>query len=134
MMETKNKALLLFDGDCGLCSYAVRLILRFEKSNHLMFASLQSEYAKMLLQSFEMKEGNLDSVVLIENNQIYIKSKALIRVTRYLKFPLKGCVIFKVFPTIMLDWVYDLIAKNRHRLFKRKCLVIEDAMSDRFVK
>ena len=134
MTETKNKPLLLFDGDCGLCSNAVRFILRFEKGNHLMFSSLQSEYAKILLQSFEMMDGNIDSVVFIEKNQVYIKSKALIQVSKYLKFPLNGCVIFKVFPTVVLDWIYDFIAKNRHRLFKRKCLVIENTMSDRFVK
>ncbi len=122
---------MFYDGDCGLCSFAVRFILKYEKASNLTFARLQSDVAGRLLPG-ELT-GELDSVVLMENKQLYIKSNALVRISNYLKFPYNLLTVLKLIPRPMRDWLYDLVARNRHRLFKQSCLLMNEEIANRFV-
>lgn len=133
MSEMDIKPILLYDGECGLCSFAVQFILRYEKDKRLKFATLQSDWAKNILQNSANVPANLDSVVLLQNNTFYIKSRALTRLAPYLKFPLNLLSIFKIIPPFMADPMYDWVARNRQRFFKPRCVIISKEQSDRFV-
>jgi len=54
------KSYFLYDGECGACTYAVRFLLHFSKSNEFYFSSLNSEFSmikRMKGQSiFEVKQ------------------------------------------------------------------------------
>jgi len=132
MEEITKQSIVFYDGTCGLCHNAVRFILRFEKSSVLLFTSLESEFAQMM-----RKKGILttkdNSVVLIENGKEYTKSCAAMQISKYLKFPFNGFVIFKIVPTILLNSIYDWVANNRFRFFKQSCWLPNKRYLSRFI-
>ena len=63
-----------------------------------------------------------DSIVVYDENenQVYLKSKAIIKVLSLLRYPWKfGAFLLKSLPIQLTDMIYDFVAKIRHRLFKK---------------
>ncbi len=112
--------LLIYDGDCGLCHWAVGfLIKRLNKERaQIRFISSTSEAGVYLLTKFNFDPQNLDSLVMYDGEQLLLRSKAVakaLRDCRYL-WPLVGRVV-SVFPG--RDYFYDKVAQNRHKLIKK---------------
>ena len=113
--------IVLFDGICNLCNASVRFITRHDKNNTIQFASLQSETAKQLLLKMNINAQKIDSIIFISNEKMFIKSDAAIEIAKLLHgFP-SLLKYFQFIPRPIRDFVYDLIAKNRYRLFGKSC-------------
>lgn len=113
--------IVLFDGICNLCNASVRFITRHDKNNTIQFASLQSETAKELLLKMNIDSQKIDSIIFISNEKMFIKSDATIEIAKRLHgFP-RLLKYFQFIPRSIRDFVYDLIAKNRYRLFGKTC-------------
>ncbi len=108
----KDKAILLFDGNCGLCNRSVKLILRKEKNHDLFFCALQSDIGKEILKHFEL-EDNADTMVLIKNGKAYLRSGAALRVTGYMKGLWPLMMGFLIIPAFLRNDVYDYVAAQR---------------------
>ena len=115
----KGKTILLYDGVCNLCHGAVRFILRHEEKPQIMFCALQSTEGEELLKEFE-RPKDLDSMILLEDNQIYWYSDAALRISRYLKFPWNLIWHFRWVPRSLRNFVYKSIAKSRYTVFGKK--------------
>ncbi|WP_143525216.1 thiol-disulfide oxidoreductase DCC family protein, partial [Labilibacter marinus] len=85
MYQNTAKTILFYDGDCGLCNRAVVFVLKHEQNPEIQFASLQSTFAKSLLQAKAPQLQNIDSIILYTDNQFLIKSKAVILLSKHLK-------------------------------------------------
>ena len=116
-----NRDILLLDGDCGLCHrLAVFMDKRLSKGKEIKYRPIESDEAQEIISSFTKKQQEADSVYLIRNGKTYIRSAAGIRTLLYLKwyyamwFP-----IFWIIPLPLRDVGYRIIAKYRHRFFKR---------------
>lgn len=129
----KKQPILLFDGECGFCNKSVQFFLKREKNKKMHFAALQSEVGKQLRAYFEIDE-KVDSIVLIKEYSAYIKSCAALRLTIYMKGAWPLMMIFVIIPPFMRNWVYDLIAKNRMKLFGRveSCELLPKDDKERF--
>ena len=113
--------IVLFDGICNLCNASVRFITRHDKNNTIQFASLQSETAKEILSQLNIDSQKIDSIIFISNEKMFIKSGAAIEIVKLLHgFP-RLLKYFQFIPRPIRDFVYDLIAKNRYRLFGKSC-------------
>ncbi|MCB0507706.1 MAG: thiol-disulfide oxidoreductase DCC family protein [Bacteroidetes bacterium] len=127
--------LVLFDGVCNFCASSVQFIIKHDASNSLKFASLQSSIGQQLLAHYKMS-NNLDGVVFIENNQAYFKSKAAFQIAKYFGGIWRLLLIFKILPTFITDFVYDIIAKNRYKWFGKKesCMLPSPEIRSRFLE
>jgi hypothetical protein len=115
--------IVLFDGICNLCNASVRFITKHDKKSKIQFASLQSEKAKELLKNSAFNNENLNSIVFIADQKIFLKSDAAIEIAKMLDgFP-NYLKYFQFIPRAIRDIVYDLIAKNRYRLFGKSCAI-----------
>ena len=113
--------IVLFDGICNLCNASVRFITRHDRNSRIAFASLQSETAKQLLLKMNINAQQIDSIIFISNENMFIKSDAAIEIAKLLHgFP-RLLKYFQFIPRPIRDFVYDLIAKNRYRLFGKSC-------------
>jgi len=60
--------------------------------------------------------------VYIKDNLVCLKSRAVLKICRQLKFPYNLLHVFAILPTFLLDFAYDFIAKRRLKLTpKKKC-------------
>ena len=115
-----NYSVILFDGVCNLCNGAVDFILRRDKGDHFRFASLQSKQAEVLLKEFEYCNHDFDTFILIQNNKIYTRSNAALRVVKKLGYPWKILYVFILIPRPLRDSIYKFVAKNRYRWFGKR--------------
>ena len=132
----KDKYIVLFDGVCNLCHKAVQVILKSDKSNKFVFASLQSEIGIKLLNERQINPETTDSIVLIKPGEAYfIKSDAALEIAKDLKGLYPVLSLCSVLPVKFRDLIYDLIAKNRYKLFGKKkvCPLPDPSTKDKFL-
>lgn len=129
----KKQPILLIDGDCVLCNNSVNYLLQREKEPKLSFATLKSETGKAIIDYFEIPE-NVDSMVLVKNYSVHIKSCAALRLTLYMKGLWPILVVFVVIPPFLRNLVYDFIAKRRYTKFGKthNCALIDEKYRSRF--
>jgi predicted DCC family thiol-disulfide oxidoreductase YuxK len=108
---------VLFDGVCKLCNGSVNFILNRDSKGQLKLAPLQSEYGLRVLASQGKNSDALDSMFLLEGAQLFEKSTAIIRISKYLNGAWPLCMIFLLIPRFIRDFIYDVIANNRYRWF-----------------
>ena len=126
---------LLFDGVCNLCNGVVQFIIPRDPAGRIRFAPLQSETGKALLSGHGLPPGQLDSVVLVEDGEVYRKSAAAIRLAELLGWPYRLAAVGKLLPEAVRDALYDLVAEYRYDVFGRKdrCMIPDEDVSDRFL-
>lgn len=132
----ENHSVLLFDGVCNLCNNAVKFIIRHDKKNQFLFASIQSDAAKKLLLHHNYKNNNLDSLLLLEQGKMFDKSQAVLVICRHLGFPWKLFLPLGFLPGSWLDSLYDFVARNRYRWFgkKKDCTLELPEHKNRFIQ
>ncbi|MCS6832078.1 MAG: thiol-disulfide oxidoreductase DCC family protein [Flammeovirgaceae bacterium] len=128
-------AIILFDGVCNLCNSSVNFIIERDKKRRYKFASLQSETGRKLLEKMGLPSNKLDSIVLIEDETVYFKSTAALKIASQLDGFWKIFGIFRLVPRPLRDAAYDLIAKNRYRWFGKKasCRIPTPELKTRFL-
>ena len=128
--------LVLFDGVCNLCESSVQFIIRHDSKVRFRFASLQSAYAQQLLKERGLQTKNFDSIVLVQNNQLYQRSDAALRIARLLSHGWSVLYVFIVVPRFIRDAVYDVVAANRYRWFGKKdvCMIPTPDLKSRFIE
>ena len=130
-----QKQIILFDGVCNFCNFWVNFVLERDKKNLFRFAALQSEKARELSSRLNIDISNLDTFVLIVGEKFYIKSTAALMVCKKLDSYLKILFPLIILPAFIRDFVYDIIAKNRYKLFGRKesCRIPTQAEKEKFL-
>ena len=133
--NTSDKAIVLFDGVCNLCNSSVKFIINHDSKNHFQFAPLQSEKGKELLRDFNIDNVELESFVLIENNKIYLKSTAALRIAKHLNKLYPLLFIFIIVPPFIRNGIYGYIARNRYTWFGKRdvCMIAAEETKDRFI-
>jgi predicted DCC family thiol-disulfide oxidoreductase YuxK len=113
--------IVLFDGVCNLCNGSVNFIIDRDPDGAIRFASLQSKAAQRLLESLGRAEefASVDTMLLVEQGQIYDRSTAVLRTARHLSGAWRWLAAFEVIPRVLRDAVYRWIAANRYKWFGR---------------
>ena len=126
--------LLVFDGVCVLCSGTVQTVLHHERAPDFRFEPVQSALGQRVLAALGQPLDGNDSMVVIDGGRYFLKSDAVVQVARYLKAPRSWAVLIRFLPRALRDGVYDVLARNRYRLFGRTetCMVPDPALRQRF--
>jgi predicted DCC family thiol-disulfide oxidoreductase YuxK len=116
--KTKGrKYIILFDGTCKLCNNVVRFISKNDSRMLFCFIPLESEKATEYLNRYDKKDVNKGSVLLIQGEKIFTKSKAVLHILKCLDGLWPLFYVFIVIPGFIRDPVYDIVAKYRYRWF-----------------
>lgn len=131
----EEQPIILFDGVCNFCNGAVNFIIRQDKKSVFKFAPLQSSKGQELIQKYGLPSSNFDSFILIENNKVYKRSTAGLRLYNKLPWYWKWTQVFWAVPSFLRDAVYDLIARNRYKWFGKKesCMMPTPEIRNRFL-
>jgi predicted DCC family thiol-disulfide oxidoreductase YuxK len=131
----QNNSIILFDGVCNFCNSSVNFIIKRDKKNNFLFSSLQSEYSQNFLTQNNFPKNNFDSIILIENNKLYRKSTAALKIAKHLNGLWKLSYTFIIIPPVIRDFFYDIIAKNRYKWFGKKevCMIPDEKTKNKFL-
>lgn len=122
-------AIVVFDGDCGFCTRAVRFIARRDPSRRFRFLPALSDRGQRLLAEHGFPPGHPGSMVLIEpDGRCFTRSTASLRIARGLTWPARLWSAFIVVPRPIRDFFYNLAARNRHRWFAAPACETPDAV------
>lgn len=121
--------IVFFDGYCGLCSGVVDFLIERDRNRRLRYSPLQGETAKIKLEAADIED--LDTVVVVRNlsafdestkdPQTFRKSAAVLEALKELGgLYALSAKIGGLFPRILRDAAYDVIAKNRFKIFGRR--------------
>jgi len=130
-----SQPIILFDGVCNFCNSAVNFVIKRDKKSVLKFAPFQSEFAEKILINHHLSAEDLSTFLFIENNKIYTKSTAALRVSKYLKGVWPLLYGFIIVPKFIRDGIYNWIAKNRYQWFGKKeiCMIPTADVRARFL-
>lgn len=135
-MSSYNQSIILFDGLCNLCNGFVQFVLDREKTDELIFTSLQSESGKALLKEYHLPlETTPSSIVFIENGKAYTQSTAILRIAKHLKGIWRLAPSLLIIPKPIRDLVYQILGKNRYLLFGKSatCWLPTPELQKRFL-
>ena len=126
--------LILFDGVCVFCSRWVRFVIRLDNDRRFRFLPIQSERGRALAARFGIDPEAPETNAVVWNGRIFFKSDAALTVLNQLP-ETAPLALLKGLPRGLRDPVYDLIARNRYRIFGRteQCMVPSAADRARFL-
>ncbi len=136
MKTLSQQSVIFFDGVCNLCNSTVQFIIKKDTKNVFYFASLQSDAAKNILLQYSEKKIELNSIIFISNDKIYIKSSAVLRIFWSLGRGYRLLYIFWIVPKPIRNLVYDYIATNRYKWFGKRdqCMLPSPEIKKRFLE
>ena len=133
--EVQNPV-ILFDGVCNLCNRSVQFIINRDPSGIFRFAPLQSETGKNLLSKFDLPNDKFDSIILVENNEYYLRSTAALKILQRLGALWKIVYVFMLVPRPVRDYIYDIVARNRYKWYGKRaqCMIPSEDIKGRFLE
>ena len=117
--SVKQHHFVLFDGDCGFCDRAVALAAGHFAKGSFVDLPLTSDHARELLAEHGITAETAETVYVIpaglsDAGVPLSKSEAVLFIVRHLTWPWRALALLGWLPDALLDWAYDLVARNRH--------------------
>ncbi|WP_047153429.1 thiol-disulfide oxidoreductase DCC family protein [Aneurinibacillus tyrosinisolvens] len=127
--------IILFDGICNFCNQSVQFIIKKDPKGYYKFASLQSDIGQKLLEKYKIPH-DIDSIILIDNEEYYVKSSAALHICRNLEGIWKLFYLLVIIPRPIRDFFYEIIAKNRYKWFGKResCMLPAPGIKERFLE
>jgi predicted DCC family thiol-disulfide oxidoreductase YuxK len=116
---------VFYDGLCGLCDRLVRFLVSHDVRRRLRFAMLQGELARRALVPRGYDPDDLDTLYVLAgadtaDARVLARSRAVLHAVRELGGAWSVLAsVARVVPRVVADGFYDVVAKNRYRIFGR---------------
>lgn len=128
--------ILYFDGVCNLCNGVVQQVIKNDRKQQFLFASLQSAAGAAAQEAVKQQYGKVpDSIILYYRGKYYIKSAAALETAWLLGGAWKLLAVAYILPSFFRNIVYDWVARNRYRWFGRQdaCMMPSKELNARFL-
>ena len=137
-----GRAVILYDGVCGLCNRYVQFVLDRDRSGQFRFAPLQGPFAARALARHGLPPRDVpDSMVLLDapgtaSERARVRSDAVLSIVSRLGGAWRLAVLLRVVPWFIRDALYAMVARVRYRLFGRldHCALPPADARDRFLE
>ena len=107
---------ILYDGVCVFCSHWVQFVAVHDAARMFRFTAIQSDYGRKLAAAFQIDPEDPDTNAVVHDGKAFFKSDAALTVLSHL--PRWSWVrALMLVPKFLRDAVYNLIARNRYRIF-----------------
>ena len=89
-----------------------------------------------MFKEYGLDQPDFDSVVLIHEQRVYVKSEAVLQIFKLLGGLIQGLFILRIFPRSFRDSIYDWVARNRYQWFGKRefCMIPAPDLEDRFLE
>ena len=110
--------IILFDGTCAFCERSVRFIAARDRG-YFKFGASQNPEGRAILAKHGTNRETTRSLILIEDDEISLRSTAVLKIARRMSAPWRWAAVFLLVPRPIRDAVYRAVAAIRHRLAGR---------------
>ncbi|MBO0741025.1 MAG: thiol-disulfide oxidoreductase DCC family protein [Hyphomicrobiaceae bacterium] len=130
-----DKALIVFDGVCVLCSALAGFVLKRDRDFVFRLTTAQSPVGQALFRHYGLDTQAFETNLVLIDGTPYGKLDTLAAVGRRLGGGWRFLAILRLIPRPIGDWLYDCIARNRYHLFGcySHCPVPEPQWRERFI-
>ena len=122
MTRLVSNPFILYDGVCGLCNRFNQFVLKRDEQEIFRFASLQTCLAQKILARYSVRTTDIATLYVVidyelASERLFRKSEAVFFILRQLRGVWSLAASGSMFPRVVTDYGYDLIAHNRYRIF-----------------
>jgi predicted DCC family thiol-disulfide oxidoreductase YuxK len=126
---------ILYDGVCVFCSRWIRFVAARDVERRFRFTAIQSGYGTRLAQAFGIDPDDPDTNAVVQGGVAYFKSDGALTVLSNLPGWGWARVLLSV-PKPLRDTVYNLVARNRYRIFGKyeECFIPDASLRARVIE
>lgn len=126
---------IVFDGECVLCSGFFRFMLRHDKGGRFHFATAQSPLGTALYRALDLPTTDYETNLVVVGGRIFTRLDAFAAAMRALGGIWRVPALCRFLPGPIKHPLYHLIARNRYRIFGRydACMIPDEQVKSRFL-
>ncbi|MBY5931540.1 DUF393 domain-containing protein [Tateyamaria omphalii] len=134
MQQLNQRDVIVFDGECVLCSGFFKFMLRNDRQQQFDFVLAQSPLGAQLYTALDLPTDDFETNLVIVDGQAHQRLDAFAMAMRSLGWPWRVLSICRFLPAPIKDPLYHLIARNRYAIFGRydTCMIPDAATRSRF--
>ncbi|WP_285018895.1 thiol-disulfide oxidoreductase DCC family protein [Novosphingobium sp. fls2-241-R2A-195] len=127
--------IILFDGECVLCSANAQFILTHDKARRYRLAAMQGEVGAELFRRHGVDPNDPDTILVIDGDRVLRDSDAVLSIYTGLGWPWRIAGLVLLVPRWLRDPAYRWVARNRYRIFGRRetCWIPNAEHADRIM-
>ncbi|MFN3866001.1 MAG: thiol-disulfide oxidoreductase DCC family protein [Demequina sp.] len=115
-MTDKPHAIVVFDGDCGLCNGFVAWLIRHDRERRFLIAGSDGPVGRAALSAIGLPaEVAASTIVVATADGARLRSDAVATVLARLGWPWRAAVGIRAVPRVLRDGAYSMIAARRPR-------------------
>lgn len=129
-IQILNKAIVIFDDECVMCSWFANWLAKRDKSSIFIFTNQQTAIRLGLIKE------SLDTIILIKDSVSTIKSEAIINIIAILGgYWQIASRLLTLIPLRFLNLGYDFIARTRYMIFRKNtiCPAIDEVLKTKIL-
>lgn len=125
MNFSKQKSLIIFDGECNLCNGVVGWLLKFAPKSAFEFIPFQSPKGQVLLKESGRPTSRLETVILIDQDGHHTHSDGFLKIVSQIPKWQRVAALLAFIPRLLRDYVYRTASRNRVKWFgkSRTCTI-----------
>lgn len=103
---------IIYDSNCKFCTYFAAWCV--QKNKNFLILSVRDVDAKLRLRNVGIKFIDLQTIYFIEEQNVFVRSKAIFKILGFINYPWRLMSFFKYLPVKMTDYFYKVFAKYRY--------------------
>ena len=116
----RAKPIIVFDAMCVLCSANAQFVLKRDRRDHFLLASMQGEVGSAIYRKFGIDPIAPHTIVVVTGDHALRDSDAVLSIYEGLGWPWRALSALRIIPRGLRDPAYRLIARNRYRIFGKR--------------
>jgi predicted DCC family thiol-disulfide oxidoreductase YuxK len=131
-----GKPLIIFDGNCVLCSSGVQWMLARDSEGEAMFAAIAEPVPRAIYRHYGLDPDAFDTFMVLMNGVPYLRWRGLCAAARLMPAAWKWLgAIGGLVPDFIGNPLYDFVQRNRISWFGSRdvCYAPDDAARRRFL-
>lgn len=128
--------LIIFDGECVLCSSGVQFMMKRDPDGNSKFAVIQDTLPRTLYHHYELNPDTFDTFMVLADGKPFLRWRGVCKAARLLPAPWKWFgAVGRIIPDFIGDAVYDFVQRNRIGWFGARdvCFAPDAEARKRFV-
>ncbi len=115
-----GRKVIVFDGDCVLCSGFMRFVLRHDRAGAFHFVVAQSPLGEALYDHYGLKARDYETNLVILDGRLHTDLDALAAVLAGIGGAWRAGAALAWLPGRLKRFLYNRVARNRYAMFGRR--------------